>query len=148
MKRYRRQVAFIKRLGTENREAGFSLLEILVALGIVAAVTVVFLLGMATSSKGVVVSQESVSVDNLAKAQMENIKNCEYDYTNNPPDYSTAKLTAIPASYGINIAAQRLNANPNNDPALDDGIQQITVTVTRNGAATYTLVGYKMNRLK
>lgn len=131
-----------------TRESGFSLVEILVALGIVAAVAVVFLLGMAASSKGVMVSQQSVSVDSLAKAQMENIKSCEYDYTNNPPNYIAATLTVLPSSYGIHIAAQRLNANPNNDPAMDDGIQQITVTVTRNGATVYTLVGYKVNRVK
>jgi prepilin-type N-terminal cleavage/methylation domain-containing protein len=148
VKRYLRPFTFVRLLTERNQESGFSLLEILVALGIVAAVAVVFLLGMAVSSKGVIVSQQSVAVDNLAKAQMENVKCSPYDYANNPPNYTAAKLTSLPTSYGINITAQRINANPNNDPALDDGIQQITITVTRNGATVYTLVGYKVNRLQ
>jgi type II secretory pathway pseudopilin PulG len=122
-----------------------TLIEVLVALGILAAVAVVFLVGMSVSSKAVMISQKAVAVDSLAKSQMENIKSWEYDYTNNPPDYNAAKLTE-PTGYGINIAAQRLNANPTNDPDTDDGIQKITVTIT-HGGYTYTLVGYKVNRL-
>jgi len=146
MSKRRRLVAFRGLRSAPNRESGFSLIEILVALGILAAVAVVFLLGMSTSSKAVMVSQKAVAVESLAKSQMENIKSWEYDYTNNPPDYNAARLTE-PTGYGINIAAQRLNANPTNDPNEDDGLQQITVTVTHGGETVFTLVGYKVNRI-
>ena len=61
----RRLVAFRGLRSAPNRESGFSLIEIIVALGIVAAVAVVFLLGMTTSSKAVMVSQEAVVAESL-----------------------------------------------------------------------------------
>jgi type II secretory pathway pseudopilin PulG len=122
-----------------------TLIEVLVALGIIAAVAVVFLLGMSTSSKAVMVSQESVAADSLAKSQMENIKSCEYDYTNNSPDYTAAKLTVLPTGYDIIITTARLNPKVD-DPTNDDGLQEITVTVTHGVETVFTLVGYKVNR--
>ncbi|MCJ7515737.1 MAG: type II secretion system GspH family protein [Dehalococcoidia bacterium] len=130
---------------TNNKESGFSLIEILVALGILAAVAVVFLLGMTTSSKAVMVSQEAVAVDSLAKSQMEYVKNLPYDSTNNPPVYGVDPNLTIPQGYQILPSTVRLD--PENDGlGDDDGVQQITVTITRNGQTTSTLVDYKVNR--
>ncbi|MBC8274348.1 MAG: type II secretion system protein [Chloroflexi bacterium] len=142
----RRQVAFPVCGPDRNSERGLTLIEILVALGILAAVAVTFLLGMTTSSKAVMISQERVAVDSLAKSQLERIKVWEYDDANIPPDYQAAKLTDIPDGYDINISAVRLEVNPNNDPGDDDGLQQITVTVTHDGETAFTLVGYKVNQ--
>ena len=126
-------------------EQGMTLIETLVALGIIAAVAVVFLIGMTTSSKAVMVSQERVAVDSLAKSQMEDIKSQAYDddLNHNPPQYT--KLTNIPAGYDIAISAARLNPK-GDDPTNDDGLQEITVTVTRDEVPVFTLVGYKVNR--
>jgi type II secretory pathway pseudopilin PulG len=122
-----------------------TLIETLVALGIIAAVAVVFLIGMTTSSKAVMVSQERVAVDSLAKSQMERIKSWQYDPDNNPPQYEDAKLPDedIPDGYDIVISTQRLELNPDNDPSEDDNIQSITVTVTHD-EKVFTLVGYKV----
>jgi len=142
----RRLVAFRGLRSAPNRESGFSLIEILVALGILAAVAVVFLLGMSTSSKAVMVSQKAVAIDSLAKSQMESIKSWEYDYDNNPPQYQAAKLTDIPTGYDITITAARLDPKGNGTDN-DDGLQEITVTVTHGVETVFTLVGYKVNRL-
>jgi hypothetical protein len=48
----------------------------------------------------------------------------------------------IPAGYDIAISAARLNPK-GDDPTNDDGLQKITVTVTR-GEDTFTLEGYKV----
>ena len=143
MNERRQQVAFPAFGPARNGERGLTLIEILVALGILAAVAVVFLLGMSTSSKAVMVSQERVTVDSLAKSQMESIKSWEYDYNNNPPQYQSAELTDIPTGYDITITAARLNPK-GDDPTNDDGLQEITVTVTRDGETVFTLVGYKV----
>ena len=124
-----------------NAERGLTLIEILVALGILAAVAVVFLLGMSTSSKAVMVSQEAVAVDSLAKSQMEFIKSQPYDDTI-PIEYT--KLADIPDGYDIEIVAARLD--PGEDGfGNDDGLQEITVTVTHDGETAFELVGYKVN---
>ena len=128
-----------------NGERGFTLIEILVALGILAAVAIIFLASMTTSSRAVMISQERVAVDSLAKSQLERIKSWEYDETNNPPDYEDAKLTDIPDRYDINIAAARLD--PKGDgTGNDDGLQEITITVTHDGDTAFELIGYKMNQ--
>ncbi len=128
----------------QNGERGLTLIEILIALGILAAVAVIFLLGMTHSSKAVMISQERVAIDSLAKSQMENIKSWAYDDVNDPPDYEAAKLTDIPDSYDITITAARLD--PDDDGfSDDDGLQEITATVTRDGETAFTLVGYKVN---
>jgi prepilin-type N-terminal cleavage/methylation domain-containing protein len=126
-------------------QLGMTLVEVLVALAILAAVAGVFLVGLSTSSKGIMVSQKSVTAESLAKSQMESIKSYTYDASNNPPNYEAAKLADIPASYDIAITAERLD--PKGDGLdNDDGLQQITVTITRNAEEVITVTGYKVNR--
>ena len=122
-----------------------TLIETLVALGIIAAVAVVFLIGMTTSSKAVMVSQERVAVDSLAKSQMESIKSQAYDddLNHNPPQYLKLADEDKPAGYDINITAERLNPK-GDDPDNDDGLQEIEVTVTRDEETVFILVGYKV----
>ncbi|MCX6010173.1 MAG: type II secretion system protein [Chloroflexi bacterium] len=121
-------------------QLGMTLIEILVALGILAAVAVVFLLGMSTSSKAVMVSQKNVAAESLAKSQMENTKAQQYQLPPYPtPPYSKIAIPQDLANQGYDVA---IVAEPLHPP--DDGIQRITVTVTRNGETAFTLVGYKV----
>jgi type II secretory pathway pseudopilin PulG len=142
MTRSRRQAALNGFRPAHNGELGLTLIEILVAMGILAAVAVTFLVGMTTSSKAVMISRESVTVESLAKSQIERVKSWVYDI-NDPPNYQAARLTDIPTSYNIQISAVRLD--PENDGlADDDGLQQITVTVTSDDGSIFALVGYKV----
>jgi type II secretory pathway pseudopilin PulG len=111
-----------------------TLIEVLVALGILAAVAVVFLVGMATSSKAVMVSQEAVIADSLAKSQMEDTKARDY-----APTYPkiTIPQDLVDQGYDVAIVAAPLHN-------LNDDIQKITVTVTYNEETAFTLVGYKV----
>ena len=147
MSKCRRLVGFTGLRSATNKESGFSLIEILVALGILAAVAVVFLLGISTSSKAVMVSQEAVAAESLAKSELEYVKSVtylnapwSYQLPSSPPSWDPTH--SLPDGYdGYSV---QVDAVPNH--ATDDGIQQITVTITRNGETTYTLVGYKVNR--
>jgi type II secretory pathway pseudopilin PulG len=142
MTRSRRQAALSGFRPAHNGELGLTLIEILVAMGILAAVAVTFLVGMTTSSKAVMISRESVTVESLAKSQIERVKSWVYDI-NDPPNYQAARLTDIPTGYNIQISAVRLD--PENDGlADDDGLQQITVTVTSDDGSIFALVGYKV----
>ena len=133
-------------------QLGMTLIEILVALGILAAVAVVFLLGMSTSSKAVMVSQKSVAAESLAKSEMEYVKSVtylnapwNYDLPSNPPSWDpTHSLPSGYGGYSVQVNAAQMEVNPANPAGEDDGIQKITVTVTYNGETAFTLVGYKV----
>jgi prepilin-type N-terminal cleavage/methylation domain-containing protein len=131
----------------QNGEPGFSLIEILVALGILAAVAVIFLIGMSTSSRAVIVSQERVAIDSLAKSEMEYVKSVSYkdaswsyELPSNPPPPSwwTPQRTLPDGYSGYSV---KVTASPLHD--TDDGIQKIKVEVKRGGK-TFTLVGYNV----
>ena len=128
-----------------SSQQGFSLLEILVALGILAAAAVTFLAGMETSSMAVMLSQERVAAESLAKSQMESIKSWEYDEVNSTPNYEAAKLPDT-AGYDIAISALRWDPVLNIESTDDTGLQQITVTITSDEEQVFELVGYKVNR--
>jgi len=123
--------------------SGMTLVEVLVALGILAAVAVIFLLGMSTASKGAIVSNESVTVDSLAKSQMESIMASSYKI---PPSQTYTKI-AIPqelVDQGYDIVITLGNAPGH---IADDGLQEVTVDITRDGEIVFTLKGLKMNKL-
>lgn len=125
-----------------NSQQGLTLVEVLLALGIVAAIAITFLLSTSTSSKAVIISQENVTAESLAKSQMEAVKQWEYDHVNNPPDYTAAKLADIPAGYDIDIEAERMDPQ-NNGTSNDDGLQKIILTITYDEDTVFTLEGYK-----
>ena len=117
-------------------EKGVTLIEVLIALAIVAAVAGVFISGLSTTSKSVMVSQERVAADSLARFQIEDTRNQAYvAETSSYPKISIPEDLAN-AGYDLTILAEPLNIP-------DDGIQRITVTVTRNGGTLFTLVDYK-----
>jgi prepilin-type N-terminal cleavage/methylation domain-containing protein len=125
-----------------NSEQGMNLIEVLVAMGILATVGVTFLLGMSTSSKAVVTNQQNIVAEGLAKSQMESIQQQTYDPDNNPPQYTV--LAQIPTGYSIQITAERLD--PQNDhTGNDEGLQKITIAVSNGGRVVFTLEGYKCN---
>lgn len=122
-----------------------TLIEALVALAIFGATAVVFLMGLTTSSKAVMISQERVAAESLAKSQMEYIKSQDYDEINDPPQYANLADEDIPDGYDVTSAASRLD--PENDgTGDDDGLQEITVSVNHNGDTAHTVVDYKVNR--
>ena len=132
---------------SQDNEKGLTLIETLVALAILGAVAVVFITSLTTSIQTAAVSQERVVAESLAKSTMEFIKNSEYDYTNDPPDYMVDPNLAIPAGYSIPdpVTAERLD--PDEDGLDDDdGIQKITVTIIHNGDTVLTLENYKVDR--
>jgi len=154
MNEIRQQVAFPSFGPARNGERGMTLIEVLVALGILAAVAVVFLLGMTTSSKAVMVSQKSVAVDSLAKSELEYVKSLDelpyappseplwwYQLPGNPPTWDLGRtLPDGYSGYSVEVSGHSLGG-----AYLPEEIQKITVTVTR-GEDTFTLEGYKVNR--
>ena len=150
---------------TKN-ERGVGLIEVLVALAILGIIAVAFLTGLATTAKAVVIADVRTTAESLARTQMEDIKDQDYDTA---PDNSVAyydKIDAADIPDGFSIWSVNRNGNTVNggndddiiavpwdsDPLVDQpvptdvGLQRIKLVIKFNGEVKITLEGYKVNR--
>jgi type II secretory pathway pseudopilin PulG len=128
-----------KIMGLNRRELGITLLETVIALAILGAVSVSFLNGLTSASKAVFIVDKKTTAESIAQSQMEWVKNASYSY--NATSYS-----AVPIPDGKDYLqySSVVSAEPVHTP--DDGIQKITVSVQRSGESVYFLQGYKVDR--
>jgi prepilin-type N-terminal cleavage/methylation domain-containing protein len=122
-------------------ERGLTLVEVLLALSILAAVSTTFLASMTTSSRSVFINKEHIFAESIARSQMEYVKRQDYRVN---LQYDKLALTQeeIDAGYDVDILAQYMNPRGDSEHN-DDSLQKITITVIHNGATTFTLEDYK-----
>jgi prepilin-type N-terminal cleavage/methylation domain-containing protein len=133
----------------QGRSRGFSLIEVVIAIALLGIIGTAILSALSTASLALIIADQRATSESIARTQMEYVKNSAYDKVNIPPQYS--RDPTIPLSYAVNTTAVRLNQDA--DPNDDDGLQQITVTVTYKvvggdnsmGTREYVLVDYKRN---
>ena len=120
-----------------DKQSGMALLEVLVALGLLAIIAVAFLSVSATTTKAAMVQDQQATAENLARAQMEYIKSVQ----SLAAQYAAAPIpaTADYSGYSADISVQGV-------PSGDADLQKITVTISRSGKTLYTLQDYKVNR--
>lgn len=112
-------------------EEGFSLLEVLVSLMILAMIGLTFLSALTTGARATLIMDERATARNLACSQMEYVKSQNY----------SASYLEIPDGedyfgYSANITAEPLHPD----------IQKITVKIEHNNKVVTTLEAYKVNR--
>ena len=124
-------------------EAGFSLIEVILTVGLVGIFAVTVPSALSGASRATITANQHVTAESLARSQMDSIQNQPYDSANATPVYSV--IPDIPASYSIDTPmAARLD--PRGDGTdNDDGLQEITVTVKHNDKIIFTLVDIKLN---
>ena len=119
-----------------RKESGFSLIEVIIAIAILGVIAVAFFSGLATASRSIYIADERATAENLARSQMEYVKEQPYLVGG---AYDIIDLSAYPDSYEIDLDVDSLAG------ALG-GIQKITVTVSHHGNVIVTLEDYKVNR--
>jgi Tfp pilus assembly protein PilV len=113
-----------------NPQSGASLVEILVAVGIMAAALGIFVAALSTGAFAVRASNQLTTANNLASAQLESIKAASY-----VAGTTSYPAIAAPPGYSVtNVVAQ-----------LNPGLQQVTVTVAYPGGSL-AVSNYKVNR--
>jgi prepilin-type N-terminal cleavage/methylation domain-containing protein len=130
----------------EHRSSGFTLVEVLVALAIVALIGVAILGSLQLATKSASQDQIRETARNFATAQLEYIKNLPYDSTT-PSDqltYAPANMSTQYPGYSVNVTATRVHPVGSTDPN-DEGVQKITLAVTHSGSGVITLEGFKAN---
>jgi type II secretory pathway pseudopilin PulG len=124
-------------------ERGESLVEILISVAIIAIVITAFLAALSTGAFSVALVRKQVTAENLARAQLEYIKDYAYSVT----PYPTVEHSE--EDYLITIGVSYWNSSAGtftSDPLDDSGMQWITVTVSQNGEPVFTIEDYKVNR--
>jgi len=137
-----------------KNEAGISLIEIIIALGLLGLISLAFLSSMSGASTAYFTADERSTAESLARREMEYIKKENYQAVNPASPWSYELPTTPPTwdpshtipggytGYRVNVAAQLPPSH-----FYDQGIQIITVAVYHNAAdPVVTLEGYKVNR--
>ncbi|MCJ7669534.1 MAG: type II secretion system GspH family protein [Dehalococcoidia bacterium] len=133
------------RLNSQARKAfqgssrGFTLIEVVIAMLLLGIIGVAVLSSLSYASAVLISVDRRATAESLAKSQMEYVKDNNknpYDAINNPPQY-VRDSSIVPTGYNITITAVRLDRD--GTPGNDDGIQQITVTVS------YDIVRYNIS---
>jgi len=144
-----------------NRERGFSLLEVIIAVALVGIVAVAIYAGLATASKTAITTDERATAESLARSQMEEMKKVSYKTTSGgEATYTDAKIT-LPG-YEIrsikwdgtseditpNIIAVAWNntASPPGPQMDDTGLQRIKLAVYHRTKLLFILEDYKVDR--
>jgi type II secretory pathway pseudopilin PulG len=122
----RQQVAVTARRGGE---AGASLVEILVAVGIISTALVILVAALSTGAFAVRNADQLTTATNLATSQLESIKAEPYDPA------GAYDLVDRPSGYTIAIDSNQIIT----------GLQQVTVTVSFDVGAV-TVSNYKVSR--
>ncbi len=111
-------------------EHGASLVETLVAVGIISLALAILVGSLAVGALGVRNAHRLTTATNLAADQIEVIKHAPYDPAGAYPTVST------PPGYAVGITAVEVSA----------GLQQITVTVSFQGETLVVVGNYKVDR--
>ena len=126
-----------------QEKTGFTLIEIVIALGILAAIATGFLTALNTNSRATRDLDEKVTAANLATAYLEAIKESSYAVTYpNAGDNITA-----PFQYDVDVDIDYSNDGTTwVDFYTDETLQKITVIVSREGEYVLSLCTYRCKR--
>ncbi|MDD5093956.1 MAG: type II secretion system protein [Dehalococcoidia bacterium] len=145
-KKFARCLSIKKRLVISG-QPGFTLIEVLVAVALMATMGVGFVSAMITGTNSTGVVEKKVDIDNLARAQMEYTKGCQYKavgdggyLTIDDPTVDPEYRVTLPSDYDILVEQTAVDET---DPPY---IQMITVTIKRGSDTLLELQGYKVNR--
>lgn len=126
-------------------ERGFSLVEQLVALAIMSTGIVLLLAGLTTAGHGITLFADRVASQSLARSQLELIKDHPYiaDPTTSP--YPSA---SPPAPYSVSTTVDYWDSGTETfvSGVRNDGMQRITVTVSKASVSVLSVSDYKVDR--
>lgn len=112
-----------------HRQRGFTLIEVLVAIGILAVLGATLFSGLSVGAKSNLVAARRSTASALAASQMEYLKSIPFDTS-----YVAAPVPPAYAGYSVEIVVV---------PLRDGNLQRLTVSVEHSGDELKSLTGYK-----
>jgi len=110
---------------------GFSLIEVVIALGLLGIIAASILGALGTAAKALFITDERETARNLAESQMEYVKELDYAFTYDP--------AAIPNEY----TGYSATITTDNIASMASNIQKIMVTISHQGKVVTRLEDYK-----
>jgi len=134
-----------EKLGFWSTETGQSLVEVLVAVAIVALGLVIIIAALSTGSVGVRVANDRVTAENLARSQLELIKDAAYR-----PDPTASPYPTVSPIQGYTVTVMIeywvAPGGPFTTTVRNDGLQKAAISVAGSGGTLIQLEGYKVDR--
>lgn len=128
-----------------HNEYGFTLVEELVALGMIGAGLVLLVAMIGTGTVGVTTQRDQVLADAVSRSQLELIKDATYQPD---PDSVAYPVVSVPAGYSLAVdvdfwdqGSGSFVGGPNGS-----GLQRVTVTVSRGGDLLAEVQALKADR--
>jgi type II secretory pathway pseudopilin PulG len=121
----------ISRILKSRGESGVTLVEAVIAIAILGGAVLTMIFSVSGGALAVQENGQEVVAQNLARTQMEYIKNAPYAL-----EYDAV---SAPGGYGIEVSVSAV-------PGGNANIQKITVVITLDGAVIMTVSDYKVNR--
>ena len=124
----------LKKIPGQSGQKGMTMLEVLISIGIMGCVVMIFIFAMSGGALALNENQEEVSVQNLARNQMEYIKSCAYN-----AGATTYPAISTPSGYSISVGVTSV-------PDTNSNIQKVTANISREGILRMTVSDYKVDR--
>ena len=121
-------------------DRGFSLIETVIAIGLLGIIAVALVSALATGIKVLSMTDIRETARDLAERQMESVQRQPYDAAHNPPVYQA--LVGAPADFTITLTPTRLDRGGGTDN--DTGIQHVTISVKKGTKPIFELEGQKV----
>lgn len=119
-----------RKVNPKANETGTTLIELLVAVGIMAASLVVLLLALSTAAQATRIAADMSMATALAQSQLETIKAAPYDANGAYPSIS------VPSGFVVDVEVSELAS----------GKQLVTVSVRTQGRTLTQVSMYKVER--
>ncbi|MCK4843913.1 MAG: type II secretion system protein [Dehalococcoidia bacterium] len=150
------------RKALRGSSAGFTLIEVLVALALFSIIAIVFAGGLGTASRAVFIADVRTNAESLARTQMEYVKNQDYYPAPQGGVANYTKIADIPAGYSVwsanrdgdpvnggatdDVIGIPWDSGNNTDVNVDNELQKITLVIKHEGSVVTTLECYKVDR--
>jgi prepilin-type N-terminal cleavage/methylation domain-containing protein len=127
-------------------QAGFLLIEVLIALAILGIIATAFLSALTTGYRGLLLADEKTMAESLARTELERIRDAPYPIADEVKFTGGYDITVTPV-FIQPIAGPVETADLNNLSTVPSGgLQMVTITVAHQGKTLLVTATSKANR--
>jgi prepilin-type N-terminal cleavage/methylation domain-containing protein len=142
------------RKGFQGRSRGFTLVEVLITIALIGAISVAFFSFMSAAASALIHADERTIAESLARSQMEYVKDQGYNSTLVNDQVTYPKIPYIPTGYTIwsvnrtggvvnvvnNVIGIPWDSTDNKPATSDTGLQKIALVIEHEGKQIYTFI--------